>query len=132
MGGRGGAGAPGFSFFVSNMTFDTSEEDLHRIFGKYGKIPDVSAPWDDMHNCHRGFRFVRFHYVADVYTAIRILHGKRVDGRIITVTLANSKKASSPPKYRMLRTPLKTPKQIFRTRHLWQGEIGPPFPCLGN
>ncbi|XP_058075781.1 serine/arginine-rich splicing factor SC35-like [Magnolia sinica] len=98
------------------MTFNTSEEDLHRIFGKYGKIFDVYAPWDDMHNRHRGFGFVRFRYATDTYAAIGILHVKHVDGRILTVALANSRKASSPPKSQDAPNSSQNPKTDFQNQ----------------
>ncbi|XP_058068308.1 zinc finger CCCH domain-containing protein 25-like [Magnolia sinica] len=78
------------TLFVGNITFDTSVEDIHRIFGRYGKIVDVFIPSNPGLRRSKGYGFIRFMYESDAKAALDILDGRRVDGRIITVQIAKS------------------------------------------
>ncbi|XP_058106481.1 serine/arginine-rich splicing factor SC35-like [Magnolia sinica] len=100
---------PGFSLFISNITFDTSLKDLYKIFGKYKKISNVYIPWDWKFHRHRGFGFIRFLYATDVYAAMGVLNGKRVDGRILTMDMANPRKDTQPRKSNKLDSVVPTP-----------------------
>ncbi|XP_058087485.1 uncharacterized protein LOC131234565 [Magnolia sinica] len=66
----------GFSLFVGNISYDTNQKDLSRIFGKYGKLSDVFTSRDEKFNCPRGFAFVRFLYAAYAYAAMGISLGQ--------------------------------------------------------
>ncbi|XP_058089430.1 uncharacterized protein LOC131236323 [Magnolia sinica] len=85
-----------FTLFAGNISFDTSAEDLFRIFGRYGKVVDTFIPWNPHLNRPRGYGFVRFQYEDDARAALRVLNGKRVDGRILLVQMAKAMTSSHP------------------------------------
>ncbi|XP_058070891.1 serine/arginine-rich splicing factor SC35-like [Magnolia sinica] len=77
-----------FCLFAVNLTFDTTEEDLLRIFGRFGKIREVYIPWNRVLNQSRGFTFIQFCYEQDALNAIHCLHERRIDGRVAHVAWA--------------------------------------------
>ncbi|XP_058068517.1 uncharacterized protein LOC131217595 [Magnolia sinica] len=78
-------------FFTANLTFNTTEEDLLRIFGRFGKIRDVFMSWNRQLNRPRGFAFIRFCYEQDVIQAIHCLHERRIDGRVAHIAWVKKK-----------------------------------------
>ncbi|XP_058111205.1 serine/arginine-rich splicing factor SC35-like [Magnolia sinica] len=79
-----------FSVFAANLTFDTTAEDLLRIFGRFGKIRDVFLPWNRQLHRSREFAFIRFYYEQDAHNAIQCLHERRIDGRVAHIAWAKS------------------------------------------
>ncbi|XP_058099903.1 serine/arginine-rich splicing factor SC35-like [Magnolia sinica] len=77
-----------FSLFAVNLTFDTTEEDLLHIFGRFGKIRDVFIPWNLHLNRSRGFAFIRFCYEQDALNAIQHFHERRINGRVAHIAWA--------------------------------------------
>ncbi|XP_058106539.1 organelle RRM domain-containing protein 6, chloroplastic-like [Magnolia sinica] len=73
---------------MANLTFDTSEEDLLRIFGHFGKLRDVFIPWNRQLNHSHGFTFIRFCYEQNAFKAIQCLHGRRIDGKVAHIDWA--------------------------------------------
>ncbi|XP_058104098.1 serine/arginine-rich splicing factor SC35-like [Magnolia sinica] len=94
--GEASRGARGFSIFVGNITFDTNQEDLYKIFTKYGIIMDVFTPWAKNLNRHKGCAFIKFMYAADTYTAIGVLNRRMVDVRKLAVEMAKPTKTLKP------------------------------------
>ncbi|XP_058079535.1 serine/arginine-rich splicing factor SC35-like [Magnolia sinica] len=90
-----------FSVFAANLTFDTTLDDLHRIFGRFGKLADVFILWNRTLNQSRGFAFIRFCYEQDALNVIYYLHERRIDGRVVHINWARKKsrmnEASHPP-----------------------------------
>ncbi|XP_058073112.1 serine/arginine-rich splicing factor SC35-like [Magnolia sinica] len=80
-----------FSNFAANLTFDTTAEDLLRIFSRFGKIQDVFLPWNCQLHKSRGFAFIRFYYEQDAHNAIQCLHERRIDGKVVLVEWAKGK-----------------------------------------
>ncbi|XP_058092506.1 serine/arginine-rich splicing factor SC35-like [Magnolia sinica] len=80
-----------FSLFIRNITFDTSNEDLFRIFSKYGKVLDAYIPFFPYSSTPRGYGFVRFRYEQEAKNAREVLNGRRIDGRIVEVRWAKKK-----------------------------------------
>lgn len=45
---------------VDNISYRTMEDDLGRVFDRYGEIGDIYIPKDFMGGGNKGFGFVRF------------------------------------------------------------------------
>uniref|UniRef100_UPI00358E2DF5 RNA binding motif protein, X-linked-like-1 n=1 Tax=Myxine glutinosa TaxID=7769 RepID=UPI00358E2DF5 len=74
--------------FVGGLNFDTSEDVLDSIFGKYGPLLEVLLIKDRETQKSRGFGFVTFENTKDAKDAEKDLNGKDLDGRTITVEKA--------------------------------------------
>ncbi|XP_058081878.1 serine/arginine-rich splicing factor SC35-like [Magnolia sinica] len=81
---------PPFTIFVANLTFDTSEDDLIWIFNRYGKLVGVHLPRDHVRRRSKGYAFVTFYYEQEAYNVANYLHGRRIDGRIVSLAWAKS------------------------------------------
>jgi transformer-2 protein len=74
----------------------TNEEDLERVFGKYGKIERVTVVFDRRINQSRGFGFVYFDTVEAADEARQNTNGMELDGRSIRVDFSTTQKAHEP------------------------------------
>ncbi|XP_058076487.1 uncharacterized protein LOC131225080 [Magnolia sinica] len=110
-----------FFVFIGNITFDTTADDINRIFRRYGKIMDVFLPTDRIRHRPRGFGFVRYRYEQDAINAKKCLHGRRVDGRIITVERAKSQNDAPSPSL-----PIPKPTLLEQLNPI--PPLGMPFP----
>jgi len=71
---------------VTNISYRTRKEDLHKSFDKYGEIADVYIP-KDTHGESRGFGFVRYYDRRDAEDAL-VMDGNVIDGRRVGVQMA--------------------------------------------
>ncbi|CAI4232252.1 unnamed protein product [Auanema sp. JU1783] len=76
------------SLKVDNISYNTTQADLRRIFDKYGEIGDIHIPRDKYSRQSKGFGFVRFYSRRDAEYAQERTDGKWVDGRELRVALA--------------------------------------------
>ncbi|XP_018415025.1 PREDICTED: cold-inducible RNA-binding protein B-like isoform X2 [Nanorana parkeri] len=74
--------------FVGGLSFDTNEQSLEEVFGKYGPVNEVVVVKDRETNRSRGFGFVTFENPDDAKDAMEAMNGKSVDGRQIRVDQA--------------------------------------------
>ncbi|XP_056373227.1 cold-inducible RNA-binding protein B-like [Hyla sarda] len=74
--------------FVGGLSFDTEEQNLEQVFGKYGQISEVVVVKDRETKKSRGFGFVTFENPEDAKDAMDAMNGKSVDGRQIRVDQA--------------------------------------------
>nr|BAB92955.1 cold inducible RNA-binding protein alpha [Dryophytes japonicus] len=74
--------------FVGGLSFDTEEQSLEQVFGKYGQISEVVVVKDRETKRSRGFGFVTFENPEDAKDAMEAMNGKSVDGRQIRVDQA--------------------------------------------
>nr|BAB92956.1 cold inducible RNA-binding protein beta [Dryophytes japonicus] len=74
--------------FVGGLSFDTEEQNLEQVFGKYGQISEVVVVKDRETQRSRGFGFVTFENPEDAKDAMEAMNGKSVDGRQIRVDQA--------------------------------------------
>ncbi|CAB3979481.1 serine arginine-rich splicing factor 10 isoform X1 [Paramuricea clavata] len=79
---------PNSSLFVRNVHPDTRQEDMRRIFGKYGRIQDVYIPCDYFTKKVRGFAYVQFEDIRDAEDALYYLDRVIVLGRELEVQFA--------------------------------------------
>lgn len=74
--------------YVGNLSFDTSSQDLERIFGEIGNVESASVIEDRETGRSRGFGFVEMASQSDGQNAIDQLNGHEVDGRELKVNEA--------------------------------------------
>jgi RNA recognition motif-containing protein len=79
------------NIFVGNLSFNTSEEELRRIFEAYGRVDRVSILTDRDTGRSRGFGFVEMSNAEEGDKAIAGLNGSQFGGRTINVNEARPK-----------------------------------------
>ena len=85
--------APG-AVFVGNISYDTSEQDLHNIMSEVGPIKAIKLVINRDTGSHKGFGFVEYHSEAHAKSAMANLAGKDLNGRKIRVDFANQSSSS--------------------------------------
>jgi cold-inducible RNA-binding protein len=74
--------------FVGNLSFNTTENDLHDAFAAFGTVTEANLMMDRTTNRPRGFGFVTMSSPEEAQKAIDGLNGKDLAGRNITVNIA--------------------------------------------
>jgi len=95
-GGAGGFNAAGkedVKLYVGNLSFDTSQDAIQRLFEQYGEVKDCFMPLDRDSGRVRGFCFVTMPSAA-AEDACQKLNGYEMDGRPLRVNEAQPKGAS--------------------------------------
>ncbi|MBU1694116.1 MAG: RNA-binding protein [Verrucomicrobia bacterium] len=78
----------GTRLYVGNLSFNTTEGELQRLFEQAGKVTSCNIIMDKFTNKSRGFAFVEMATQDEANKAIATLNGKDVDGRALTVNEA--------------------------------------------
>jgi RNA recognition motif-containing protein len=82
----------GTRIFVGNLSFDTSEQDLHDLFaGDNRPVEKVSIVTDRGTGRSRGFGFVEMSAGADAAAVIAALNGTELHGRQLNVSQAHER-----------------------------------------
>lgn len=74
--------------FVGNLSFDTTENDLHDAFAAHGTVIEANLMMDRMSGRPRGFGFVTMGSADEAQKAIDALNGASIGGRNLTVNIA--------------------------------------------
>ena len=74
--------------FVGNLSFRTTQEELHEVFAPYGTVESVSIINDRDTGQPRGFAFVEMANASEAEQAISALNGMELGGRAINVNEA--------------------------------------------
>ena len=77
--------------FVGNLSFNTTENDLHDAFAAHGTVVEANLMMDRMSGKPRGFAFVTMSTPEEAQKAIDALNGASLDGRNLTVNIARPK-----------------------------------------
>ncbi|WP_055557269.1 RNA-binding protein [Streptomyces sp. NBRC 110028] len=74
---------------VGNLSYQTTKEDLEKLFGQFGEVMDATVITDRDTGRSRGFGFVE---MADMEAekAMAQLDGQQMNGRAVTVTEARA------------------------------------------
>ena len=78
--------------YVGNLSWDTNESDLRKLFEASGTVHSAALVMDRDTGRSRGFGFVEMDD-SDADRAIAKLHGREVGGRNLTVSEAREKNA---------------------------------------
>lgn len=81
------------NIFVGNLSYQTTQEDLHAAFSAYGAVERVNIITDRDTGQPRGFAFVEMTERRDAETAISQLNGADLNGRALNVNEARPKPA---------------------------------------
>ncbi|MBK9316954.1 MAG: RNA-binding protein [Acidobacteria bacterium] len=81
--------------YVGNLSFNTTEEDLTRLFTEVGSVESASMVTDRDTGRSRGFGFVEMSSKAEGEAAIAKFNGSEVDGRSLTVNEAKPRENRS-------------------------------------
>ena len=74
--------------YVGNLTYDTSDSDLQRMFEEFGTVSSAQVIADRETGRSKGFGFVEMGSDQEAQAAINALNGKDVGGRALTVNEA--------------------------------------------
>lgn len=77
--------------FVGNISFNTTENDLHDAFAAHGQVVEANLMMDRTTGRSRGFAFVTYATPEEAQKAIDAMHGHQLDGRSLTVNIARPK-----------------------------------------
>lgn len=83
------------NIYVSNISFQTTEEDLKNLFEKFGTVSSVKIIKDRETNRSRGFGFIEMSSDAEANEAIQKLNNKEIGGRALSVSVAREKEKKS-------------------------------------
>ena len=79
------------NIFVGNLSYQTTQEELHTAFSQYGGVERVNVVTDRDTGQPRGFAFVEMTERRDAETAISQLNGAEMNGRALNVNEARPK-----------------------------------------
>ncbi len=74
--------------YIGNMSYDTTEEDLHLACKAFGKVISATIIKDKFSGQPKGFAFVEMSSDAEGQAAIAGLNGKELKGRELNVNEA--------------------------------------------
>ncbi|WCJ34748.1 RNA-binding (RRM/RBD/RNP motifs) family protein [Euphorbia peplus] len=83
---------PRTRLFVSGLSFRTTEEGLRNAFQNFGELVELNLVMDKLANRPRGYAFLRYATQEQSLKAVEEMHGKFLDGRVIFVEVAKSRK----------------------------------------
>lgn len=84
------------NMYVSNLSFNTSENDLQQLFSEYGTVSSLKIITDRQTGQSRGFAFVEMDIEGEANNAIEKLNNKEIQGRQISVSVAREKTKRDP------------------------------------
>ena len=74
--------------FVGNLSFNTTENDLHDAFAAHGTVVEANLMMDRATGKPRGFAFVTMGNDEEAQKAMTAMNGASLDGRSLTVNVA--------------------------------------------
>ncbi len=74
--------------FVGNLSYTTTEADLHTLFAKAGQVVSVAMIKDRDTGDSKGFAFVEMKTQVEAEKAISMLNGSNLNNRELKVSLA--------------------------------------------
>ena len=83
------------NIFVGNLSYSTTQDDLHAAFSAYGSVERVNVVTDRETGQPRGFAFVEMTEPQEAQNAIAQLNGTDLNGRTLNVNEARPKPAGN-------------------------------------
>ena len=81
------------NIFVGNLSYQTTQDDLHNAFSAFGGVERVNIVTDRDTGQSRGFAFVEMSQAQEAAQAISQLNGAELHGRTLNVNEARPKPA---------------------------------------
>jgi len=84
--------------YVDNLAAATTENELLKVFSRYGNVAQVNVPRDRTNGHPRGFGFVTMATPEGARAAIQALNGKAIETCTLTVSAgwAREERAGAP------------------------------------
>ncbi len=82
--------------YVGNLSFNTTENDLHDAFAAHGTVVEANLMVDRESGRPRGFGFVTMGTPEEAQKAIEAMNGATLDGRPLTVNIARPREERAP------------------------------------
>jgi RNA recognition motif-containing protein len=82
-----------FNIYVGNISFDTTEDDIRKMFETHGEVLKVSLITDRDTGRPRGFGFVEMANANEGRAAVEQLNGQELGGRALNVNEAKPRPA---------------------------------------
>jgi RNA recognition motif-containing protein len=82
--------------FVGNLSFKTTENELHDAFAAHGTVVEANLMMDRMSGRPRGFGFVTMSSPEEAQKAITAMNGATLGERQLTVNIARPKEERAP------------------------------------
>jgi cold-inducible RNA-binding protein len=79
------------NIFVGNLSYQTTQEELHAVFAQFGNVERVNIVTDRDTGQPRGFAFVEMTEDQEAQNAIAHLNGTELKGRALNVNEARPK-----------------------------------------
>jgi len=76
------------NIFVGNLSYQTTQDDLHAAFSAFGQVEKVNIITDRDSGQPRGFAFVEMTEKREAEAAIASLNGSMLNGRALNVNEA--------------------------------------------
>jgi cold-inducible RNA-binding protein len=81
------------TIYIGNLDFQTTEEELARLFEGHGTVERVTIPRETVTGKARGFAFVEIEDEYAAEEAIRALNGSKLGDRTLVVNKARPRAA---------------------------------------
>jgi len=85
------------NIFVENLAVNTTEQAVRAAFEAFGQVSSVKIVADRDTGIPRGLAFVEMGSDVEAHAAVAGLNGKMIDGRVVNVNEAQSKKVETNP-----------------------------------
>ena len=79
------------NMYVSNLSFNTTDDSLKKLFQEFGTVSSAKVITDRETGRSRGFAFVEMDSDAEAKEAIKNLNNKEIEGRPMSVSVAREK-----------------------------------------
>ena len=76
------------NIYVGNLSYDTTEEDLRKVFEEFGEVKSASVIMDRDSGRSKGFGFVEMPSNDEAQAALTGLSGRDLNGRKLNVNEA--------------------------------------------
>jgi RNA recognition motif-containing protein len=77
--------------YVGNLTYDVREDELRKMFEKYGRVDSARIITNRLNGKSKGYGFVSMPAPDEAGAAVNALNGKNVQGRELIVNEAKSR-----------------------------------------
>ncbi|KIW90086.1 uncharacterized protein Z519_09517 [Cladophialophora bantiana CBS 173.52] len=105
---------PNARLFIRNLPFDTQEDDLRKIFARYGRISEIHLVTDTRKSTGKGLGYVQFVEPAHAEQALFELDGKDFKGRLMHILPSSDKKIQKLSEFEISKLPLKQQRALKR------------------
>lgn len=79
------------NMYVSNLSYQATEDDLKELFGQFGSVTSAKVITDRETGRSRGFGFVEMDVVDEAREAMSKLNDKEIHGRAMSVSVAKER-----------------------------------------